>query len=56
MGRPKIENPKSKCFSIRLETSMNTYLEMLCKKHNLSKGEIIRRSLAQYLDSREDNQ
>ncbi len=45
VGRPKVENPKSNRFSIRLDKETEEKLMVYCIKHNISKGEAIRRGI-----------
>lgn len=45
VGRPKAENPKQSRFSIRLDAGTERKLEEYCQKHNVSKGEAIRRGI-----------
>ena len=45
MGRPKSENPKSTKFSLRLDTQTEATLENYCMKHNISKGEAVRKGI-----------
>lgn len=44
-GRPKAENPKQARFSIRLDAETEKKLQEYCEKHNISKGEAIRRGI-----------
>lgn len=44
-GRPKAENPKQSRFSIRLDAKTEKKLDEYCAKHNISKGEAIRRGI-----------
>ena len=45
LGRPKVDNPKSSRFSIRLDAETERSLEEYCKEHNISKGEAIRQGI-----------
>lgn len=49
-GRPKVENPKSIRFSIRLDENLNNKLSNYCKANNITKGEVIRIALLKLLD------
>ena len=44
-GRPKIENPKSIKYSIRLDDETEQKLKEYCEKHGITKGEAIRRGV-----------
>ena len=44
-GRPKIENPKSIKYSIRLDDETEQKLKEYCEKHGITKGEAIRRGI-----------
>ena len=44
-GRPKAENPKGIRFSIRLDNETERRLQEYCAKHNITKGEAIRRGI-----------
>lgn len=52
VGRPKAENPKQSRFSIRLDAETERKLEEYCKKHNVSKGEAIRRGIHLLLEKK----
>ena len=45
IGRPKAENPKDIRYSIRVDAVTETKLLEYCKKHNITKGEALRRGL-----------
>lgn len=45
VGRPKSNNPKSSRFSIRLDRETENKLKIYCDKHNITKGEAIRRGI-----------
>lgn len=45
VGRPKSKNPKSSRFSIRLDEETENKLKIYCDKHNITKGEAIRRGI-----------
>ena len=44
-GRPKVENPKTSRFSIRLDPKTENKLKEYCDKHDITKGEAIRRGI-----------
>lgn len=44
-GRPKVENPKNINYSIRLDAKTEKRLQAYCDKHNISKGEAIRKGV-----------
>ncbi len=44
-GRPKIENPKSIKYSIRLDDETEQKLKDYCEKYGITKGEAIRRGI-----------
>lgn len=45
VGRPKVEKPKSVNYSIRLDEETERKLLDYCEKHNIAKGEAIRRGI-----------
>jgi hypothetical protein len=45
VGRPKSNNPKSSRFSIRLDRETENKLKIYCDKHNITKGEAVRRGI-----------
>ena len=45
IGRPNSENPKSTKFSLRLDAKTEAKLENYCVKHNISKGEAVRKGI-----------
>jgi hypothetical protein len=49
IGRPIVEEPKDARFSIRLDANTEKQLDDYCKKHNKTKGEVIRYSLILFL-------
>ena len=51
MGRPKIDNPKSVKYSIRLDMETEMDLKAYAEKYNISKGETIRKALELLLKS-----
>lgn len=44
-GRPKIENPINIRTSIRLDAETDKKLDEYCERHNLTKGEAIRKGV-----------
>ncbi len=50
VGRPKVDNPKSNRFSIRLDKETERKLKAYCKQHNFTKGEAIRKGIHLLLD------
>lgn len=44
-GRPKVDKPKDIKYSIRLDIETETLLKEYCDKHNISKGEAIRKGI-----------
>lgn len=52
-GRPKVDNPKSSRFSIRLDEETERKLKAYCEQHNFTKGEAIRRGTHLLLDKTE---
>lgn len=44
-GRPKMENPKSINYSIRLDAETERLLQEYCIKHDISKGAAIRKGI-----------
>ena len=53
-GRPKVDNPKSDRFSIRLDKETELKLRLYCKKYNLTKGEAIRRGIHLLLEKEKE--
>lgn len=51
-GRPKVENPKSIKYSIRLDVIMEKRLENYCLKVGITKGEAIRKALELLLEKK----
>lgn len=45
IGRPKSDNPKATRFSIRLDAVTEEKLKDYCNKHNITKGEAVRRGI-----------
>lgn len=52
-GRPKVENPINKRFSVCLDEQTLKRLEMYCKEHNTTKGEAVRRGILLLLEQGE---
>ena len=50
-GRPLSDNPKAIKYSIRIDSQTEQKLKTYCDKHNISKGEAIRRAIAILLDN-----
>lgn len=50
MGRPKSDNPKSVEYGVRFDVGTEKELRAYCEKHNLSKGEAIRRGVRLLLE------
>lgn len=44
-GRPKADNPKDIRYSVRLDLKTEEKLQEYCIKHNITKGEAIRRGI-----------
>lgn len=44
-GRPKVENPKSISYSIRLDAETEMRLQAYCEKHGITKGNAIRKGI-----------
>ena len=44
-GRPKVEKPKEIKYSIRMDAETEERLKAYCDKHNISKGEAIRKGI-----------
>lgn len=44
-GRPKVDNPKSVNYTIRIDAATETRLREYCQKHNISRGEAIRQGI-----------
>lgn len=49
LGRPKVENPKNIRYSIRLDIETENKLKKYCEKHNITKGEAIRKGIDKLL-------
>lgn len=44
-GRPKVDNPKTVKYSIRLDEETEKKLMLYCEEHNITKGEAIRQGI-----------
>lgn len=44
-GRPKAENPKSVCYTIRMDVETEKRLQAYCLKHDIPRSEAIRRGV-----------
>lgn len=44
-GRPKVDDPKIKRFSICLDNETEKKLKDYCKEHNITKGEAVRQGI-----------
>lgn len=49
-GRPKLDNPKSVKYSIRLDVPTELKLRQFCQKYGLTKGEAIRIAIMRLLE------
>ncbi len=49
-GRPKIEKPLSNDIKVRLDDELHNNLLSYCNKRGMSKAEIIRLALVQFLE------
>lgn len=45
-GRPKVEKPKDIKYSIRLDIETEKDLTEYCEKHNITKGEAVRKGIS----------
>lgn len=45
MGRPKVDNPKTNRFSVRLDEKTEAKLKEYCNKNGITKGEAIRQGI-----------
>ena len=52
MGRPKATNPKCVEYGVRLDIDTELKLRAYCEKHNISKGEAIRRGVKLLLEGK----
>lgn len=50
-GRPKVENPINIRTSVRLDAETDKKLTKYCERHNLTKGEAMRKGVHLLLDS-----
>ena len=53
MGRPKIDNAKSKRLTIRFDEETYSLIKEICKKQNLSQAELFRLALTQFCKKNE---
>lgn len=44
-GRPKVDNPKSFSFSVRLDSETEAKLQEYCLRNEITKGEAVRRGV-----------
>lgn len=44
-GRPKVDDPKTKRFSVCLDKETEDKLMVYCKEHKITKGEAIRQGI-----------
>lgn len=51
MGRPKVDNPKTVKYSIRLDSDTENRLVDYCDKKHITKGEAIRRGINLLIDT-----
>lgn len=51
-GRPKAENPKSVNLTVRLDEDTNVRLQLYCEKHQITKGQAIRKGVHLLLDQK----
>lgn len=51
-GRPRVINPKSVKYSIRLDEETEKKLEEYCNRHGMTKGEAIRLGISLLLEGR----
>jgi hypothetical protein len=49
-GRPKADNPKSIDLKVRLDEKTNEELLAYCKKHSMTRAEVLRKGLCELLD------
>lgn len=49
-GRPKVDNPKSQQFTIRLDDIIGQQLDEYCKKVDKKRAVVIREAIVQFLD------
>lgn len=48
-GRPKTDKPKEIRYSIRLDAETEGALKRYCEKHEITRGEAVRRAIIQLL-------
>lgn len=48
-GRPKVDNPKTVRYSVCLDAETEKRLQAYCEKHEITKGEAIRKAIIQLL-------
>lgn len=48
-GRPRVDNPKEKRFSIRLDEETEDELKCYCEKQGITKGAAIRQAIDLFL-------
>lgn len=51
IGRPKVDNPKSIKYSIRIDNETENRLVKYCEKKHITKGEAIRRGINLLIDT-----
>lgn len=56
MGRPPIQNPRSKAVHVRLDAETARKLNEYCEEHGLAKTEAIRRGLQKLLDGEKNRE
>lgn len=49
-GRPKLDNPINIKTTVRLDAKTEERLQAYCKRHNITKGEAIRKGVVLLLD------
>ncbi len=45
VGRPKVDDPKTKRFSVCLDSETENALNIYCEEHKITKGEAIRQGI-----------
>lgn len=45
VGRPKVDDPKTKRFSVCLDNETEEKLKIYCEQNNITKGEAIRKGI-----------
>lgn len=53
-GRPKTDKPKNKDVKIRFDEEGHELLIEFCKKNNITRTEVIRAAVSEYLKKREN--